>query len=251
MLHLPWPDLLAMSAAVALGYTLFGFGGFGANVVALPLLAHLMPLRFAVPMMLLLDLSAAAFLGLRNHRLVELRELGRLLPWMLGGMLVGATVLAQAGDRLLLGLLGAFVLAVACWSLLAAAGSKTPPAPASPRWAVPAGLGGGVFSALFGSGGPLYTIYLARRVPDPARLRASIAALILGAAGVRGVLFLANGLLAQPGLLATSLALLPGAALGYFAGSRLHAHLPAARVRQGVWLMLIGSGASLLWRSLG
>jgi len=107
-----------------------------------------------------------------------------------------------------------------------------------------------VFSALFGSGGPLYTIYLARRVVDPARLRASIAALILGAASVRGVLFLVNGLLAQPGLLATSLALLPGAALGYFVGSRLHAHLPAVRVRQGVWLMLIGSGASLLWRSL-
>lgn len=249
MLHLPWPDLVAIAAAVALGYTLFGFGGFGANVVALPLLAHWVPLRFAVPMMLLLDLSAASFLGLRNRRLIEWRELARLLPWMLGGMLIGATVLAQAGDRLLLALLGAFVLAVASWSLFGAAGAHST-APTSPRWALPVGLTGGVFSALFGSGGPLYTIYLARRVVDPARLRASIAALILGAASVRGVLFLVNGLLAQPGLLATSLALLPGAALGYFVGSRLHAHLPAVRVRQGVWLMLIGSGASLLWRSL-
>lgn len=250
MLHLPWPDLLAIAAAVALGYTLFGFGGFGANVVALPLLAHWVPLRFAVPMMLLLDLSASAFLGLRNRRLIDLRELGRLVPWMLAGMTIGATLLAKAGDRLLLALLGIFVVAVASWSLF---GPKTavPGAPVSPRWAAPTGLGGGVFSALFGSGGPLYTIYLASRVRDPSRLRASIAALILGAASVRGVLFLFNGLLAQPGLLASSLALLPGAALGYFVGSRLHATLPAARVQQGVWLMLIGSGVSLIWRSLG
>lgn len=250
MLHLPWPDLAAMAFAVALGYTLFGFGGFGASLVALPLLAHLMPLRFAVPMMLMLDLTAAAFLGLKNRRLVEGRELLRLLPWLLCGMFIGATVLVRADEKVLLGLLGGFVLVLASWSLYGTRHPTAAQTPVSPRWAWPAGLGGGVFSALFGSGGPLYTIYLARRVPDPARLRASIGTLILGAAGVRGALFLSNGLLAQPGLLQTSLALLPGAALGYFVGSRLHARLPAARVRQGVWLMLIASGTSLLWRSV-
>lgn len=250
MLNLPWPDLAAMIAAVALGYTLFGFGGFGANIVALPLLAHFVPLRYAVPMMVTLDITAASFLGLRNRRLVEGRELLRLLPWLLVGMFVGATVLAQANDRALLALLGAFVLAVALWSLYGTRHGAPAQTPVSPHWALPVGLSGGVFSALFGSGGPLYTLYLARRVHDPARLRASIATLILGAALVRGALFLGNGLLAQPGLLAMSAALAPGAALGYFAGSRLHAKLPAARVRQGVWLMLIASGASLLWRSL-
>lgn len=250
MLHLPWPDLAAMALSVALGYTLFGFGGFGANIVALPLLAHLMPLRYAVPMMLALDLAAAGFLGLKNRRLVERVELLRLLPWLLVGMFVGATLLVRADEKVLLTLLGTFVLAVACWSLYTSRRAAAAPAPTSPRWAVPAGLGGGVFSALFGTGGPLYTLYLARRVPDPARLRASVATVVLGAAAVRGALFLSNGLLAQPGLWQTSLALLPGAALGYFVGSRLHARLPAERVRQGVWLMLIASGISLLARSL-
>lgn len=250
MLHLPWPDLAAMGFAVMLGYTLFGFGGFGANIVAIPLLAHWMPLRFVVPMLLVLDLCAAGFLGLKNRHLVERRELLRLVPWLLVGMFIGATVLARAREAVLLTLLGAFVLAVAAWSLFfgdhAAAGRP----PASPRWAVPAGLGGGVFSALFGTGGPLYTVYLARRMPDPSRLRATVATIILGAAATRAVLFTANGLLAQPGLLQTSLAALPAAAVGYFIGSRLHHHLPAARVRQGVWLLLMASGASLLWRSL-
>jgi uncharacterized membrane protein YfcA len=251
MLHLPWPDLAAMAFAVMLGYTLFGFGGFGANIVALPLIGHLMPLRYAVPMMLALDLAAASFLGLRNRHLIERAELLRLLPWLVTGMIAGATLLARTDDRWLLALLGGFVLAVALWSLYSSRRGGGGGTPVSPRWAVPVGLGGGVFSALFGSGGPLYTLYLARRIADPGRLRASVATLILGAALVRGVLFVSNGLLMQPGLLATSFALMPAAALGYLIGSRLHAVLPADRVRQGVWLMLIASGASLLWRSLG
>jgi uncharacterized protein len=264
LLSLPWADpaiLAAMAAAVALGYTLFGFGGFGANIVALPLLAHWMPLKFAVPMLLTLDVSAAAFLGLRNRKLVARDELLRLAPWLLLGMLVGATVLARAGDRLLLALLGGFVIVVAAWSLVAdhadraararRAAHAAPRAPISPRWATPTGLVGGVFSALFGSGGPVYTTYLAARLPEPARLRATVATIILGAALVRGALFVANGLLFQTGVLGMSLALLPAAALGYFVGSHLHHRLPAARVRQGVWLLLIASGTSLLWRSLG
>lgn len=238
-----------MGFAVMLGYTLFGFGGFGANIVAIPLLAHWMPLRFVVPMLLVLDLTAAAFLGLKNRHLVEGRELLRLVPWLLVGMLIGATVLAKARETVLLTLLGAFVLAVAAWSLFFGERSGAGRRPANTAWAAPAGVGGGMFSALFGSGGPLYTIYLARRVHEPARLRATVATIILGAATTRGVLFVANGLMAQPGLLQTSLAALPGAALGYFVGSRLHEHLPAARVRQGVWLLLMASGASLLWRS--
>ncbi|MBL8323617.1 MAG: sulfite exporter TauE/SafE family protein [Rubrivivax sp.] len=240
-----------MGFAVMLGYTLFGFGGFGANIVAIPLLAHWMPLRFAVPMMLVLDLAAAGFMGLKNRHLVEGRELLRLVPWLLCGMVIGATVLAQAHEALLLALLGAFVLAVAAWSLHADRRQGAAGSPVPAGWSVPAGLVGGVFSALFGSGGPLYTLYLARRVRDPSRLRATVATLILGAASTRGVLFVANGLMAQPGLLTTALAALPAGAAGYFIGSRLHARLPAARVRQGVWLLLMASGASLLWRSLG
>jgi uncharacterized membrane protein YfcA len=250
LLHLPWPDLAAMGFAVMLGYTLFGFGGFGANIVAIPLLAHWLPLRFVVPMMLVLDLAAAGFLGLKNRHLIERRELLRLVPWLLLGMFVGATVLARAREAVLLMLLGAFVLAVATWSLFVGERGGAGRPPASTRWAAPAGLVGGVFSALFGSGGPLYTVYLARRLHDPARLRATVATIILGAAATRGVLFVASGLMAQQGLLQASLAALPGAALGYFIGSRLHHRLPAARVRQGVWLLLIASGASLLWRSV-
>lgn len=245
LLDLPWTTLASAALIVLLAYTVFGLTGFGAAIVGLPLLAHFFPLRFAVPMMLVFDLSAALLLGLKNRRLLDRHELLRLLPYLLVGMAIGVTLLAQAGERWLLMLLGAFVLVYGGSSLLRRASR----APVSPRWAMPAGLAGGAFTALYGTGGPIYTMYLARRLADASVLRATIGTLIFGAALLRLVLFTGSGFYAQSGLLLLAFALLPFALAGYFVGSHLHNRLPTQRAVQAVWLLLIASGASLLWRS--
>jgi uncharacterized membrane protein YfcA len=241
---LSWPELATVCAAVTLGYTVFGFGGFGANLVALPLLAHVMSLRFAVPMLLALDLLSATLMGVRNRALVDRGELKRLAPTLLVGMGLGLLVLQHAAERWLLVLLGGFVGAFALWSLF----GKVDPRPVSPRWAWPAGLVGGVFSSMFGTGGPVYTLYLARRIVDTARLRATLGAVILGSALVRLVLFTGSGFLTQPGLLELAALLMPCALVGYVIGSRLHARLPQAQARRAIWVLLLVSAASLLVR---
>lgn len=246
MTALSLPEMAAVALSITLAYTVFGFGGFGANLVALPLLAHVMTLRFAVPMLLVLDLFSAGALGVKNRKLIQTRELLRLLPWLLAGMALGVPVLQHGREAWLLMLLGSFVLAYSLWSLFGRASA----APVSPRWSVPAGLVGGVFSTLFGTGGPIYTLFLARRIADTSQLRATIGSLILGSAIVRLALFTGSGFFAQPGLLQLSFVLVPCALLGYLIGSRLHARLPQAQVRRAIWGLLVASGISLLWRSL-
>ena len=238
--------MAAVAAAITLAYTVFGFGGFGANLVALPLLAHVMTLRFAVPMLLVLDLFSASAMGVKNRKLIERGELLRLLPWLLAGMALGVPVLKYGREAWLLMVLGSFVLAYALWSLF----GRANPAPISPRWAFPAGLAGGVFSTLFGTGGPIYTLFLARRIIDTSRLRATVGALILGSAVVRLMLFTGSGFFSQPGLLKLAFVLVPCALLGYLIGSRLHARLPQAQVRKVIWGMLVVSGGSLLVRGV-
>ncbi len=169
-LLLPLPTLAAAALTLLLAFTIFGLTGFGSNIVALPLLAQLLPLRCVVPLILLLDLCASLLMGVKHIREVERGELKRLLPVAAIGMVLGVTVLVQAPERWLLLLLGVFVLANSAWALL----SRVPPAPISTRWALPAGAFGGVFSALYGTGGPLYAAYLARRVHDKHRLRATL-----------------------------------------------------------------------------
>ncbi|MEO5843618.1 MAG: sulfite exporter TauE/SafE family protein [Caldimonas sp.] len=247
MPDLPLPTLLAAALAVTLAYIVFGLTGFGAAIVGVPLLAHVVPIRFAVPMMLVFDLCAGLLLGLKSRRDVDRGELLRLAPFVAIGMMLGVTVLVRAPERWLLGVLGAFVFLYACWSLF----GRAAPRPISARWAVPAGMAGGVFTALYGSGGPIYTLYLARRLRDAIRLRASIAVLIFFTAWARLALFSATGLMGQPSLLGLAFFLLPCAVAGYFIGSHLHRRLAPQHAARAIWILLLASGASLVWRATG
>ncbi len=244
MLDLPWTTLLAVAAAVTLAYTVYGLTGFGAAIVAIPLLAQFLPLRFVVPMMLLFDLVAGLLLGLKNRSSIAKRELLRLVPYLLVGMVAGVTLLARAPERWLLAVLGLFAVLYAGWNLL----RQQTTTPVAPGWAVPAGLFGGAFTSMYGTGGPIYASYLARRITDKNVLRASVAALIFGAGWLRLVLFTASGFYAQHGLLMLGAMLMPAAVLGYFIGSRLHARLSGPQAFKAVWLLVWAAGLGLLWR---
>jgi len=247
MPDLPLVTLVTAALAVTLAYTVFGLTGFGAAIVGVPLLAHVVPIRFAVPMMLVFDLCAGLLLGLRNRRDVDRGELLRLAPFVAIGMVLGVTALVRAPERWLLGVLGTFVFGYAAWSLL----RRGAPRPIGAAWAAPAGMAGGVFTALYGSGGPIYTVYLARRLADADRLRATIAVLIFCTAWARLALFSGTGLMFQPSLLRLAVVLLPFAVAGYFLGSHLHRRLPPRQAARAIWILLLASGASLVWRALG
>lgn len=246
MFEFPWPTLLAAALIVLLSYSVYGLTGFGAAIVGIPLMAHLFPLRFAVPMMLVFDLCAGLMFGLRDRKHMSRPELLWLAPFVLFGMVIGITLLIKVDERWLLMLLGAFVLLYALRNLL----TKNVPKPISRRWALPAGVIGGSLTSMYGTGGPLYVLYLAGRVADKSTLRASLGILIFSTALVRLGLFTGSGFYAQASLLPLAFALAPFAFLGYLLGSRLHTRLPAQRASQAVWLLLMVGGGSLLWRSI-
>jgi uncharacterized membrane protein YfcA len=243
-LPLPGATFALVALSVFVGYTVYGLTGFGSSITAIPLLAQLIPLRVAVPLMLIFDLCVGLLMGIGNRRVIDRAEVRRLLPFMLVGMLLGVTVLVRAPENVLLLLLGGFVLAYSAWSLVLRPAVR----PLSPRWAAPLGTAGGVFTALFGTGGPIYTIYLTRRLPDPTVLRATISGLIFMSALARLVLFSSAGLYAQPQVLPLAALLLPCALLGLWLGHRLHRRLPPQHVVQLVWAILVIGGASLVWR---
>jgi len=236
--------VLTAALVVAGAYLVFGLTGFGSTVIAVPLLAQLLPLKLAVALMLLLDFSAFLGFGLRVRRGIRLDETGWLLPTALVGMALGLTLLIRVAEFWLLGLLGVFVLSYAAYGLL----RRGLPA-RLPRWsAAPIGLAGGAFSVLFGTGGVLFAIFNAGRIEDKSELRASNAATIAFSAVVRLVLFGASGLLAQEGLWRLFAWMLPALALGVLLGHRLHARIPAGVVVRAVHAVLLLAGISLLVR---
>ena len=231
---------------MAAAYTVFGLTGFGSTVLALPVLALALPLKFAVPMLMLLDLCAFFVMGAGFRERVDYREIAWLVPFMLAGMALGLTLLIRVAERHLLGVLGAFLLIYAAYGL----SRRGEPVSLARAWCVPIGFVGGAFSALFGTGGVLFALYNAGRVKDKRTLRANNAAMIMLSSLVRVVIFAAAGLLAQDGLLVFAALLVPSLLCGLWLGSRLHATVPAVEVFRAVYALLVIAGLTLLARSL-
>lgn len=242
-------ELIALGApAVLLAYAVFGMTGFGAAMVAVPILVQVMPLQLAVPMVVLFDLVCTALVGGSNWRRVCVPELKRIVPWMLLGIGVGVTLLHHLGARWPLIALGSFVLLVCARNLLTRAGAPRPPI--ARRWVLPFGVAGGVFSALFGTGGPVYTLYLQRRLPEVDQFRATISVVILLSGISRALAFGASGLYAQPAILWLAAALLPVSLLGVFIGSRLRTRVSPAALQRLVLLLLAVAGVAAITRGV-
>ncbi|ABM58250.1 sulfite exporter TauE/SafE family protein [Verminephrobacter eiseniae] len=239
-------DHFILLSAITLAYAVFGMTGFGAAMVAVPILVHILPLEFAVPLILLMDIVATVSVALKSRRHVVLAELLRLLPSLLVGVLLGATILSRIKSGWLLIALGVFVLAMSARSFFM---RRAAAQPIGWQWSVPAGMAGGIFSALFGTGGPVYTMYLARRLPDLEAFRATIAALIFLSAIARSGAFAVTGLLQEP-LFTTALRCLPFCLLGLFAGSMLRRRVPPPMARNLLLALLSAGGLGAIYRGL-
>lgn len=243
-LPLPPLQLLAVGLGVALAYVVFGLAGFGTALVAGPVLAHFVPVATIVPLLALLDCAAAAVNVARDRRAADLAELRRLVPLMAVGSLVGAAILLRGQPQALLLALGLFAVGYALYAL---SGFK-PASRLTPRAALPFGLVGGVFSALFGSGGFLYAIYLNGRMDSAERMRVTQSTLIGLSTLTRVVLFALAGVYAQRATLALALALVPAMLLGTAIGRRITLSLPRAQFLRIVNGVVLCSGLALLWR---
>ncbi|WP_286920285.1 sulfite exporter TauE/SafE family protein [Pseudomonas sp. UBA6699] len=240
-------DWLPILLGVGVAYVVFGIAGVGTALVAGPVLIHFMPLSRIIPLLVLLDFVAAFGNLLPSRRDVVRGELLRLLPFMALGCTLGVVFLLRLQSDVLLLLMGLFVTAYALYSLAV----RVRPANLSGFWAVPMGTAGGLFGALFGSGGFLYALYLSARLERKEQVRATQSALISCSTVVRLALFLVAGVYADQSLLLLAACLLPVMFIGLWVGRGLtHRLSREAFVRLVTWLVL-ASGLALIGRYLG
>lgn len=242
------PDLLLFVGAVLLAaYFIRGISGFGSGLIAVPLLALKLPLTFVVPLILLTDFTASLVLGGLNIRLVAKAEIRRLLPPGILGVIAGTFLLVSLPQAPMLIGLGSFVILYALRNL---ALRGRPPRPIGPAWAWPAGLTGGTVSALFGTGGPPYVIYLSHRLFDKGQLRATFSGLFLIEGASRIVLFSLTGLLLHWEILMAYLSAVPVALAALWLGSHVHSRMSHNQMLQLISLILLASGAALWLKAL-
>lgn len=246
LLDLPWYVLVALPAVILVAYTVFGATGFGSSIITVPALAHIFPLTFTVPLATSLDVLAATTTSLRLRRLAWWKEVARILPAIIVGIALGGTLLLRLPRAPALLALGSFVTAYGAWVLIGP--RRFTHAPGWAAW--PIGIVGGVFSVLFGTGGPIYIVYLSARIGDKAALRATSAIIVTASVWMRFGLFVVTGLLLHAQLLVVALVLLPVMVGGLRLGNRLHHALSRQGVLKLIAGLLVVNGIALVLRAI-
>jgi uncharacterized protein len=166
-----------IALAIFGAYVVRGMSGFGAGLIAAPLLAYVLPIHVVVPLCGLLVFLLFIFLTIRDRRDVNWEELKLLAPPTLVGVVAGLFLFRLLDNRLLLLLLGSFLVLYATY-MLAVNALGLPAFQCSRRWGVPLGFTGAFFDTLFGGGGgTLVVIYMHARGFSRSAFRATVAAL--------------------------------------------------------------------------
>jgi hypothetical protein len=240
------PEAGLLAGLAFLGALVVGITGFGSALITIPLAIHFVPLKFALPLFALVDLSTAFSVGLENPRNASRDEWRRLVPMILVGTALGVTLLVNLPRAAGMALLGAFVVSYALYSLV----RRGPPHVIGAGWAWIAGLCGGITSAVFGSGGPPYAIYLSSRGLSKEQFRATMGFATMTSISTRVVAFLITGLLLDSAVWLTALIAVPAALLGMWVAKHFYLRISREALMRAVALILLASGSSLVFRAL-
>ena len=239
-------DSAALAAIAFLGALIFGITGFGAALVTIPLATHLVPLKFALALFVVVDLAAALMVGFENPKNAVRSEWTRLVPMIVVGTALGVTLLVNMPRAAGMLLLGLFIIAFAIFTLLPHGRMRV----VSPRWAWVAGCAGGITSTLFGAGGPPYAIYLAQRGLTKEQFRATLGFATLTSISLRLVAFLVTGLLLDAEVWLKAIAAVPACLLGIWITRRIFLRISRDVLMRAVAVLLLLSGASLISRAV-
>jgi uncharacterized membrane protein YfcA len=239
-IHLSAAEYLLTLAAVTVGATVQGTLGFGANLMAVPVVALFEPAAVpAATTMLALPLATGMAIGERAH--VDWHGVGWLMVGRIPGTVVGAAIVAVVAASTLSVLAGAAVLVAVALSVV------TTTVPVNRPTTVAAGLASGVMGTATSIGGPpLALLYQHHEGPV---LRSTLAVTIgIGTVISLGGQALAGAVAGWQVLLALSL--LPGIAAGLILGRVASRRLDERWLRPAVLAFATAAAVLAIWRGL-
>lgn len=233
---------MAVIAILFVGTLVRATLGFGEALIAVPLLALLMPVEQAAPVAVLVSVTIALIILALDWRKVHFASAGRLLVSTLFGLPAGLYLLTSVPEAIVKSLLAAIIIGYSAYALR----NRHTHELQDDRLAWIFGLQAGVLGGAYGMNGPPLAIYGALRRWQPEHFRATLQAYFLPAsiAGMAGYWL---GGLWTPTVNALYFQSLPAVLVATFAGRALARFIPAHHFTVFVYagLMLIG-GALLV-----
>jgi uncharacterized protein len=219
--------------------------GFGEALVAVPLLALVIPVEIAAPVAVLVSITVALIVVLQDWRHIHLRSAGWLVVSTFFGIPLGLLILKTVPEVVVKAILGIFIVGFSVYSLVRPSHYELK----SDRSAWIFGFFAGVLGGAYGMNGPPLAIFGSLRKWTPEHFRATLQGYFLPAsiAGMGAYLFAG---LWTPAVTRFYLLSLPAAVLAIFLGRVLNRRLNARQFLLYVHVGLILIGAVLLIQAL-
>lgn len=219
--------------------------GFGEALVAVPLLALMIPVEVAVPVAVLVSITVAAVVVVQDWRAIHLRSAGWLTAATVLGTPLGLWLLAAVPGWIVQTILGVIIASFSLYCLF----SRRQPALDNDRWSGLFGFGAGILGGAYGMNGPPLVVYGALRGWSPQRFRATLQAYFLPASLMTMGGYWIAGLWTPP-VTDYFLWALPGVALAIVLGRAVNRRLDGPSFIRYIHIGLVLVSVVLLWQSL-
>ena len=241
-------QMLFCVVVVTVAFAVRGGTGFGGGAIAVPLLALVFPLQVTVPVVTVLNLLSSVGHGVTSWRHIVWPAILRMLPGSLIGVAIGLYALDLVDPVPLGKALGVFVIVYALYVLLLSGRQLR----IAPRWggavAAVTSVSAGLIGSLFGgAAGPVYVVYLNTLHLARDAFRVTITTIMLFQGTVRTAGYAAIGLYDRNTLVLLAAAL-PTMLIGSWLGARLIRSFDTRRFNRAIGVVLLVSGAALLYR---
>jgi uncharacterized membrane protein YfcA len=238
--------LLCTLAGWAIGGFANGIAGFGAAMVAMPIVTSGMDMRQAVPTcgLMVLALNVQMAWSYREH--LTPSGLGPLILGCLPGAALGVLLLRHCPEAWLKGGLGLLLVAYALWGLLAA---RPRPRRLAAGWAALTGVLSASLGTAFGFNGPPLAVYLSLRGGTQSQIKAALGAFFIASSFCIVAGHALTGL-HSPRTLTLAAAALPAAAMGGWLGIRASGRFRENSFRRILFLMIFAMGLTMLFGSM-
>jgi uncharacterized membrane protein YfcA len=144
--------------------------GFGEALVAVPLLALLIPIEEAAPLAALVSITVAGLVLAWDWRHVHVRSAGWLVLFTMLGIPLGLLMLTRADERLVKATLALVIIAFSGYCLIC----RNPPHLKDDRLAWCFGFAAGTLGGAYGMNGPPLVVYGSLRGWSPEHFRATL-----------------------------------------------------------------------------
>jgi hypothetical protein len=217
--------------------------GFGEAMIAVPLLALILPIQIAVPLAVLLSIAIAGVVVVQDWRKIHLRSTAWLLGPTFAGIPLGIWLLKSAHQELIKAALASVILLFAGYSLVGRRPLRLEHD--SRGWMLGCGFLAGILGGAYGMNGPPLVVYGAMRRWSPQHFRATLQAYFLPASAIGIAGYALSGLWTRPVthyFLVSLLAAIPAT----LAGGVLNRRLRGDTFLRYVYLGLLCIGIGLL-----